>query len=380
MNSNRAKLIQSLLLVILFSVIITSHLWVEILQIKDVTKSENRDLAEMPTVKLDQSLLKFPAEYENYYSDHFPLRYWLIQTSRQVRYHLFNEHVFPLIVIGDGGYLHLHNNRYFDICQKIPTLKQKDLERYTQRLNASQQLLDSEGIEFFIAIIPEKCTIYPETSENYIPILGQQSSTDQLFEYLSANSTIPMINLADSLNPLKDEEKTFYRTDSHWTPIGAYAAYKQIITSLNPEMSPDELIEWDYENNIMESDEGILNLARMLSIPAFYSEKWLNPEIFLLDYTTTEDNADIYSPPDAPIDKTILVFHDSYLLYDPIRSFLAQHYQKSIFLSVNDQYFWSNNTDELRNIIDKWEPDIVLIVYVERNTIRLKSASRIYYP
>jgi hypothetical protein len=92
---------------------------------------------------------------------------------------------------------------------------------------------------------------------NYLPDSFPKTLSDKLWkyaQYLADQSTdLQYINLRDSLKVIVDSGKAsgplYYRTDHHWTTLGAYYAYSDIIKSFkDDEIKPTPLTEFTVEH------------------------------------------------------------------------------------------------------------------------------------
>lgn len=357
----------SSLVIILFVVIITTHFWVLLLKIEDAPKSEARAPSPFPKIVNTSSFYAFSENFEKYYTDSFPLRYWSIHLNHRIRHTVLNENFFPDVIIGAESWLFLNWNENTDICQKSVLWEQEDLERSVEKLNSTHNYLKNQDVELFISIIPVKCSVYQEFSEYRLPIIGPQSSTEQFINYVKSNSDINIIDLSKVLIPAKENHLVFSVTDTHWTPIGAYLGYQQVMLSLFPEYKVQDLVQWDYSQDIRK-EQRKTDLGNFISLPLFSEETIIVPDMPYLQPASTENHQNIYHGLDPDNNKTIVVFHDSFLDIDPIRPFLAEHFQKSIFIDMRWNNLWSHDT-RLESTVEKWQPDIILVLIVERNII-----------
>ena len=73
-----------------------------------------------------------------------------------------------------------------------------------------------------MGIIPNSYMVYPEKVPTGAGQVDQTALTQQIYESLE-----PSVQTLDFLEPLqaKKDEYIFYRTDHHWTTLGAYYGY-----------------------------------------------------------------------------------------------------------------------------------------------------------
>jgi hypothetical protein len=81
-------------------------------------------------------------------------------------------------------------------------------------------------------VAPDKSTIYPEYM---VPEMPQVAPTrlDQLAAAIAGTGVI-FLDLRPALKAAKSSGPIYYKTDSHWTPLGAYVAVDELLRVLHP--------------------------------------------------------------------------------------------------------------------------------------------------
>lgn len=226
---------------------------------KTVSQAENRALAAKPKFSL-ASLMdgKFAVEYENYYSDNFPARDFLIKANRKI-----NE-FFTRFSTGDDGDvivsidrkdedfvgegIDLGNSQQPDKEEKekitvpvtpddevavkgsiivssnrameIFTYSEKAAKNYTSILNNVANAMP-QGVNFYSMIVPTSVEFYGTKTYRE----GSHSQYDAIENvYNMLNDSIIKIDAYSSIAS-KANEYIYFRTDHHWTARGAYYAY-----------------------------------------------------------------------------------------------------------------------------------------------------------
>ncbi len=171
---------------------------------RDFSQQENRYLQRLPIFSLD-ALTEgdYTADFEKYTTDQFPFRdAW---TSLKARCELLlgkkeNNGVYYCA----GGALIPH----FDVPAKEAVDKNIDY------LNA---LVDNTDIPVYFGLIPGAGEVQSSLLPKNAPIGSQQTVIDWAY----GRSRAINIDVQSALSAHKDEY-IFYRTDHHWTSLGAY--------------------------------------------------------------------------------------------------------------------------------------------------------------
>ena len=90
-------------------------------------------------------------------------------------------------------------------------------------------------------LVPDKSTVYPEHLPPSVTRVHPQSRLEQLLEYLSKHSDVPVVDLRRAMLAAKRQRSVYYRTDTHWNGWGEYVAYREIMEAPArhfPELGP----------------------------------------------------------------------------------------------------------------------------------------------
>lgn len=101
-------------------------------------------------------------------------------------------------------------------------VKQTSLDRSNGMLSSFLQMYD-QPITF--SLVPNSYAILEDEVPTGFPGADQQAYTQQIYRTLSeADDQLEIVDFSDALLQHKDEY-IYYRTDHHWTTLGAYYAY-----------------------------------------------------------------------------------------------------------------------------------------------------------
>lgn len=101
-------------------------------------------------------------------------------------------------------------------------VKQTSLDRSNGMVSSFLQMYD-QPITF--SLVPNSYAILEDEVPTGFPGADQQAYTQQIYRTLSeADDQLEIVDFSDTLSQHKDEY-IYYRTDHHWTTLGAYYAY-----------------------------------------------------------------------------------------------------------------------------------------------------------
>ena len=201
---NAKKLSVILFFVLLFLLPILTF----VLPKKTFSESENRVLTTMPAPTLDNITdKKFMNGFEGYFSDHFVLRDQWIAAKTQVELAAGKKEI--------GGVFLTKDRMMEDVSKPDQTLVDKNLaaiKTYADRHSSVSVLL-----------APTSAEIYKDELPPNAPVLDQSAWIASAYEKLGANAH--PIDAVSALHKAKNKE-IYYRTDHHWTSLGAFTAYQ----------------------------------------------------------------------------------------------------------------------------------------------------------
>lgn len=176
---------------------------------KDFSERENRKLADKPSLSLsaaaDGSLARGT---ESWFADHFIGRdFW---TSLNLRYKL-------LLGQKENGGVYLGKKKTLFL---IPS--QPDETSLTRNLAAMDDFAAANSeIRTYVAVIPNAYNILADRLPSHAPVPDQAA---QLRRIAAALPHASFLDMTAALSARKDEP-IFYKTDHHWTSLGAYVAF-----------------------------------------------------------------------------------------------------------------------------------------------------------
>lgn len=108
------------------------------------------------------------------------------------------------------------------------------LKKLASIMNDRDAWAKENGIKLYFMICPNKATVY---SDNVPSSLTGASYTrlDQVTDYLTANSTVEIIDLRSPLKSARSAygDSLYYKYDTHWTQDAGFVAYTELMKHVN---------------------------------------------------------------------------------------------------------------------------------------------------
>ncbi len=331
--------------------------------------TENRSLSNKPA--FDITLLDpFPVKYESYYNDHFAFRNQFVKLFAYVNLDIFGKCPYPdQVVLGRRNELFLVM-RELDTYLRDNLFSKSELNKIRSDFAYRKKYLKTKGIEYYVAIIPTKYSVYPELLPWYIKPLDTLSRTDQ-FINLMHELDIRVIDVKQAILKVKDSipEQLYRKTDNHWNDLGGFVACREIIKEVSHEFPSVKQLKFsDY--SIIHEEAGGGNLASILNkadvmkddkyvfTPKFES---ISKPIALCPYTPPDefDKNDFFHGfyTDNTALPKILIFHDSF--GNSIIPFCRNSFSRTIFIWDKWQYKLNEP------IVEAEKPDIYVTLALE---------------
>lgn len=225
---------------LLFSITIISFL-------KKDTKfssGENRELAQKPNISYDALLSgKLGKEYETYLIDQVFLRDSWITVKAQLD-RMLGKREINHVFIGKKNYLIEKHTK-----QEIETKQfTKNIKRMAKAAKRYVTLLGNNHVK--VMAVPTQGLILKDKLPLFAPDYNQYHILDSLKEQMQqVGVEESFLEVEEALFPHK-EEYIYYKTDHHWTTLGAFYAYEYWINSIG--MIP--LSREDFEENIVSNN------------------------------------------------------------------------------------------------------------------------------
>lgn len=215
------------------------------------SENEKRNLTPFPTLTWDSFLSgEYTSQISLWFSDTFPLREPMVSANFSIRelYGIRDEKVVISSGAADDGTDGERIGGYYvkgDAAYELYIGDKTDSDRYVEVINAANRLLGSKA-QVYDIVIPLHYSF--KISEREISKLGISDNKPIIDHiYSSLDSHIKTVDAFSSLMSHKDEY-IYYRTDHHWTALGAYYAYVAFCESKGIEPTTlDSLKKYEFD-------------------------------------------------------------------------------------------------------------------------------------
>lgn len=192
-----------------------------------VSDMENRQLSRNPIFATGESgvIDISRSGVENWISDNIGFRTSFVNTYTTVKNKLFHLSTSSLVLTGKEGWYFFTGDNNIEIATGNYPLDEYDLELIAQYQQSISDYYHSIGKEYILMLTPSKAGIYSE----YLPMSDEVVSytpVDMVADYLKEHTDVVVYNSKPDLLNAKSEGQLFYKTDTHWTELGSYCAYK----------------------------------------------------------------------------------------------------------------------------------------------------------
>lgn len=211
------RIIRYPLTVCFVSVIIVLFSLYFVMPKKEVSEWENRYLATAPSLRISDILDgSYMSKYEEYINDQMPFRDGFIK----------------LKAISEACLLKIENNGIAKGKDSYLFTKGKDdTSVFDKNLSIINEFSKGVSNKITVAIAPNACGVLKDKVPKGLLMVDQDL---KLSEITADNSLLSGVRVLDLKSVLKahEDEYIYYKTDHHWTTLGAYYAYREI--SENP--------------------------------------------------------------------------------------------------------------------------------------------------
>ncbi len=199
-------------------------------------RTENRQQQPAPALHFPH-VRSFIADFDRYYKENFGWRNALFYAFSHWKYYGLGQSPLPeKVVAGKNGWFYLGNseNRVIDQHRGLMPLPTDTLRAITDRLAQQQKVLARQGIALYVLIAPDSHTIYPEHLPDRLRPPARPSRLDQFLAYSRQHTTLPIIDIRDTLLSAKNRYRLYYQTDTHWNNAGTLIGCAALLNAIRP--------------------------------------------------------------------------------------------------------------------------------------------------
>lgn len=187
---------------------------------KSFSQRENRSLQTLPKFSFSSLFSgKFTSNYESYVTDQFAFRDdWITLKARS-----------ELLCGKDANNgVYLCKNDTLIECFTRPDYKNLDFS-----LDSINTLAENSGVPVYLALIPSAAEVWRDK----LPKDAPNDSELDVIRYADGYTKAKTVDMYAALEAHKDED-IYYRTDHHWTTLGAYYGYAAVMQAMGLDATP----------------------------------------------------------------------------------------------------------------------------------------------
>ena len=275
-----------------------------ILPDRDFSQLENRKLAQTPALSLENITTgKFMEDAEDYVNDQILGRdFWVALKAWSERVSGKQENNGVYFAKEDTLISRVDTPAWEDTPAQGNTPAKQGLQTRIGYVNA---LVNNVDVPVYFGIIPSAAEIWSDRLPDGAPTADEKAIIDRLYSEVQTH----VVDLYSVLNAHKDQD-LYYRTDHHWTSLGAYYGYTALMNAMGLEAVP-----LDESQKVTVSDEFYGTLFSSSGV------RWLPPDH--IDRYISDEGVTVTAYPNgAPEPGSLYV--DSYLqVKDKYSSFLG---------------------------------------------------------
>ncbi len=326
---------------------------------------EKRELQTRPEISITKVLDgRFQKKYESYLRDQFPGRdHWVsFQTDMEL---FMGKNEIHNVYIGKNHYLLEHY-----------TEKEFDPQQISKNLQALEKFVgkSKQNADVHVMMVPTKSWILREKLPAFAPHYKEQKFYDALQQKLEKEDVL--ISVEPVLDAHKEEE-IYYRTDHHWTTLGAWYAYEQYTKAVGGDLQRAQgkkkfrCISKDFYgttyakiNYARQADKiEIYEPADKLRVVYNMGEK-KTKTLYDVSFLKTADQYSVFTGGNQAVleitggiknGKTLLLIKDSFA--NSILPFLAEDYEKLVVVDLRQLNVSGDR------LLEMFSPTDILILY-----------------
>lgn len=326
---------------------------------------EKRELQTRPEISITKVLDgRFQRKYESYLRDQFPGRdHWVsFQTDMEL---FMGKNEIHNVYIGKNHYLLEHY-----------TEKEFDPQQISKNLQALEKFVGKakQNADVHVMMVPTKSWILREKLPAFAPHYKEQKFYDALQQKLEKEDVL--ISVEPVLDAHKEEE-IYYRTDHHWTTLGAWYAYEQYTKAVGGDLQRAQgkkkfrCISKDFYgttyakiNYARQADKiEIYEPADKLRVVYNMGEK-KTKTLYDVSFLKTADQYSVFTGGNQAVleitggiknGKTLLLIKDSFA--NSILPFLAEDYEKLVVVDLRQLNVSGDR------LLEMFSPTDILILY-----------------
>lgn len=334
---------------------------------KEYSETEKRELQQMPKVRWRSVRKgKFQKKYEKYLADQFPGRDSWVRLQTDVS-RVVGKTESNGVYFGKDGYL-LEHYGTSDFENEQSEKNEQALVKFVKKMSKKRNIS--------VMLVPTKTWIMQEKLPAFAPTYDEQQMYDCMKAQLGDLADTVLVPVADELQKHTDEQ-IYYRTDHHWTTLGAWYGYEAYVRAAGGDLEQAQK-KRDFHcvstqfygstyakvNQAPRADE-IEKYEPQQPLTVVYNmgEKTTDT-LYDTSFLDTQDQYSYFTGGNQPVievtggtanGRTLLVIKDSF--GNSMIPFLAEDYEKVVMVDLRQLNV------KCKDLVNMFDPTDVLILY-----------------
>lgn len=330
---------------------------------QEISEKENRILARWyPLIKEDKTInFDFGKNFNDWFSDRFFLRdaFLSLNDMKLVALGYWEIHT---VIKGKNDWLFLAAPDSIESHINKHPFTQEELERVYKYIKDLDDYCKKHNKKFYMFIAPDKSKVYEEYYTDKIKKVHEESKAEQFLKYMKDHSDIKIIYPREKLISLKGKDLLYWKQDSHWSALGAYYGYLELMDVIKKDFKDIEVFhpqEYFTEKNVGD----LYRILPKIAVRKDNADYKVPVETAKYSHVVKKDTKasidECYNPQGK---YNLVMYRDSFTLL--LLPYLAHSFKDSKFI-------WKHN------VVSKEmeDADIVIFEMVERFLPRLKNYS-----
>lgn len=371
--------IKKMITILLCVGILSLSIWLLLSPKKDFSENENRYLTKFPVLSA-KSMLDgtYTESLSDWLADHFPQRDFFVGLKSQTE-----------ILSGKKEINHIYIAKEDYLIEQYA--QPQNTQRIIDTLTRFYEKVSQAEVNINLMLVPTAVTIHKDLLPQNAPASNQLETAQSIY----TATGIPKIDCTEFLFTGISEGQLYYRTDHHWTTLGAYYGYLAFcaaknlqpvsLTSLQKQTVTEDFAGTLYSkvndyNHKKDSITVYTNPEDHLTV-TYTDTGEMSDSLYNFDYLTEKDKYSLFlnnihslieiENQTSSSEDVLMLIKDSYA--NSIVPFLAHHYRK---IYVFDTRYYKDGPSSF--LSEHKEINDILLLY-NMNTLDTDSGIRGIY-
>jgi alginate O-acetyltransferase complex protein AlgJ len=199
---------------------------------KTGTPREERHAPTPTFPRSPQDVAPFLKKAKWYFIERFGLKHSLVTLYGLLKVNCLGGSSSSAVLLGRDGWLFLASENVLEYHRGADPLGEREVHSWVTTLDKRRQWLANRNVRHAVVVAPNSHTIYEEFLPDNLAKRGR-TRLDQMNEAIRVLApAVTWIDLTPALLGRKDDVQLFFKTDTHWTPAGAFVGTRAVAERL----------------------------------------------------------------------------------------------------------------------------------------------------